>query len=784
MKFFGWSKGQIRRQIWFAFLGLAALFVLTCFRIYADLRELGSVADAINELNGVAVSVQYMAHDDNAYLLGHAEHADEFVVHAERLRGHWSRFRGHQDVHGRVPAEEQPLFSAIDDNVEKFIGHSQKLFDAYDRQQELRGQTVGAAERFASLAAAKPHQFGFDSIWQDWTPLLANLSKVGAAEGDAHSNTFDTERVLANLDEQIAVFEPDSQLAKQFGTFRNSLSALSSAQQALDVAWENADKAGNKIDWAVGDYVAVHLNEITASKNDARTNFIMATVILIVGGVLLALRISRSVSVPVGQLVDAAKAFETGDFSYRVNVDPRNELGVVSNAFNAMAEEAQAFNSALEERVRLRTHELGESRSRMEAIVERIIDGLVIFDSKGNIESCNVASARIFDLEVDALRAKTLTSLIEVEAGDPSCEALPDMRLLAETGEAKVFQYGTRDGTIEWIEARAVALSLSDEVLLICIFRDVTEQKRAEEEIRGLNESLEQRVAERTAQLHGANDNLQSALDDLRQAQDQLIESEKMASLGGLVAGVAHEINTPIGICVTASSLLQDAADQLAEKLEQGGMKRSDLDQFLQTNNESSSIILSNLRRAAELVRSFKQVAVDQSSEERRCFGLAEYLDEVLLSLRPNLKKNTHEIVVECDEDIEVDSYPGAFAQVVTNLAMNSLLHAYQEGDNGCLRIQVTEDENGEICLTYSDDGRGIPEEHMGRIFDPFFTTKRGDGGSGLGLNILYNLVTQKLGGTVGCESQPGQGAKFIVKFPARFEILGAAPATNAALAN
>lgn len=288
------------------------------------------------------------------------------------------------------------------------------------------------------------------------------------------------------------------------------------------------------------------------------------------------------------------------------------------------------------------------------------------------------------------------------------------------------------------------------------------------EEIKRINEDLEQRVLERTEQFRIANEGLKRTLDDLQQAQEQLIESEKMAALGSLVAGVAHEINTPIGIGVTAASHLQEASNEITATFDKGTLKKSDFQSYLRTGNESSAIILANLSRAANLVRSFKEVAVDQSSEERRQVRLSDYLDSILLSLRPSLKKGEFKISVKCDPSIEINSYPGAISQIVTNLVMNSIIHAYDDGEFGTLAINVTyEEDEGFIRLIYSDDGKGIPQEHITNIFDPFFTTKRGSGGSGLGLNVLYNLVTRVLRGKVRCESEPGQGATFIIKFPA-----------------
>ncbi|MDQ2694841.1 MAG: CHASE domain-containing protein, partial [Pseudomonadota bacterium] len=272
-------------------------------------------------------------------------------------------------------------------------------------------------------------------------------------------------------------------------------------------------------------------------------------------------------------------------------------------------------------------------------------------------------------------------------------------------------------------------------------------------------------VDEQTRDLTAGNRELAQALAQLREAQDQLVQTEKLASLGGLVAGVAHEINTPVGVSVTAASTLRARAQELKAAIDQGQLKRSTLSAFIDTLDNASRIILANLERAAELIQSFKEVAVDQSSSARRRFALRHYIDEVLLSLRPQLKKTAHRVEVNCDPELTIDSYPGAFSQILTNLVQNSLVHAYAEGDAGVITIDA-QVRDGRLHLRYADDGRGIAAEHLGRIFEPFYTTRRGSGGSGLGLHIVYNLVTSTLGGRIRAASEPGKGTEFVLILP------------------
>ena len=286
---------------------------------------------------------------------------------------------------------------------------------------------------------------------------------------------------------------------------------------------------------------------------------------------------------------------------------------------------------------------------------------------------------------------------------------------------------------------------------------------RIEAEIRELNDQLEAKVRTRTEDLQKSNQGLSQALERLQTAQDQLVEAEKMAALGGLVAGVAHEINTPLGICVTVSSHFHEQVVALRDAYERG-IKRTDLERFLEDSEQAARLIETNLNRAAELVRSFKQVAVDQSTEGRRRFHLAGYLAEVLISLGPQLKRSKVRVSILGERTIEVDSYPGVFAQIITHLAMNAAMHAFDE-DGGEVTIQLN--RRGSLLeMVFSDNGRGMDESVRQRVFDPFFTTRRGQGGSGLGLHIIYNQVTRQLGGTLRCESSPGQGTRFVLRVP------------------
>lgn len=289
------------------------------------------------------------------------------------------------------------------------------------------------------------------------------------------------------------------------------------------------------------------------------------------------------------------------------------------------------------------------------------------------------------------------------------------------------------------------------------------------------SETLAKLVDERTRELQRRGQALQEskteaeqALQRLASTQQELVRSEKMAALGQLVAGVAHEVNTPLGVALTASSMLREASRLIGQQVEGGQIRRSDLTRYLETVNESTAMIERNLDRAAHLIANFKQVSVDRTSDGRRRFDLANYLGEVLESLRLMWKRRAVQIEVDCPKGLLLDSFPGAIGQIVTNLTQNAVLHAFKDREGGTMRLRCRALRPGWVEIQLEDDGAGIPEQYQARVFDPFFTTRRNDGGTGLGLHIVYNLVTQKLGGSIRMESRVGEGTRFTIELPER----------------
>lgn len=293
---------------------------------------------------------------------------------------------------------------------------------------------------------------------------------------------------------------------------------------------------------------------------------------------------------------------------------------------------------------------------------------------------------------------------------------------------------------------------------------DITDRKKAElalaeerSRLAQLNLSLEMRVEERTRDLH-------AALENLKRTQDKLLRSEKLSALGALVAGIAHELNTPIGNAVTVSSTLMDAQSHFTRKMEKG-LTRADLDNFLETVEEAGTLLNRNLDKAVDLVSSFKQVAVDQSSYQRRTFDLKEVVEEIRLTMAPSIRRTPHSLSIDIPSGIAMDSYPGPLGQILMNLISNALVHAFDPGEAGLITIRGRKEENG-ILLQVKDNGCGIPEENRNRIFDPFFTTRLGQGGSGLGLHIVFNLVQDLLGGQILLHERMEKGSCFDIRLP------------------
>lgn len=409
-------------------------------------------------------------------------------------------------------------------------------------------------------------------------------------------------------------------------------------------------------------------------------------------------------------------------------------------------------------RLKRTERELQTSKSQVEAVVETVLDGIVTINEVGVIESVNPATERIFGYAAHEMTGRNVKMLMPEPYHSEHDGYLHNY---VTTGRAKIIGIGRevqgrrKDGSTFPIDLAVTEMSVGGRRAFVGILRDITERKKDELALHKLNRRHERKVRE-----------LEAALEQLQATQAQLVQSEKLASLGGLVAGIAHEINTPVGICVTAASYLQDRTNDVLDKAAgKGALSEDDLNAYLAKASEATQMIMNNLNRAAQLISSFKHVAVDRSSNELRQFDFRSFMDDVINSLNPVLKRRGHEVKLSFEGDTVLQTYPGALSQIVTNLMMNAVTHAYKDGEKGCLSISSYSTES-EFEMRFKDDGCGIPVEVLKKIFDPFYTTARGQGGTGLGLHVVHNLATEVLGGSIRVESAPGQGTSFILKIP------------------
>jgi len=437
----------------------------------------------------------------------------------------------------------------------------------------------------------------------------------------------------------------------------------------------------------------------------------------------------------------------------------------LTHLFRAITEAAIDINNAkkvakLSEEMR---EDLHENKELLRNIIETIPARIFWKDRDSLYLGCNTLFAN--DAEVksqDELIGKNDFELIWKNQASKYIE--DDKEVINSKKEKIDFEEEQiqSDGNRIWLSTSKVPLtSVDGEVVgVLGMYSDITERKNNQNELLLYKDKLEELVSIRTKEL-------ENSINDLSNAQQKLVESEKMASLGSLVAGVAHEINTPVGLSLTGITHIQTLTDTMSKSFNDGTIKQSGLRKYIEDISELSESMRLSLISAAELIKSFKKVAVDQNTELKRTFHLQDYIHDVLLSLGNVLKKTNIKIDNLVPVDLEMNSYPGIISQIMTNLITNSILHAYDEGSVGLIVIDAYIID-GAMKIKYKDNGKGMDEHTAKHIFDPFFTTNMGQGGSGLGMSIVFNLITQKLKGTIELNSKEGVGTDFIITVPIR----------------
>jgi PAS domain S-box-containing protein len=421
--------------------------------------------------------------------------------------------------------------------------------------------------------------------------------------------------------------------------------------------------------------------------------------------------------------------------------------GAEQRLFQAIAERVSDALSG-----RLLLQRLQESEERYRAIFENAHDAIIVHDERGALQTVNGTMLALYGLTRE--EAAKITVLDLSGPGNP-LERLEEFWARTLWGEMPCFEWNARrpkDGTCFPVEVMLRAIQFGDKNCILANVRDITARKRAEAELERHRNHLEDRVAERTA--------------ELRQAMAQLVQTEKLAALGNLVAGVAHELNTPLGNARVVAGSLGEHLRDFATAVDSGALRRSQVGAFLDRTREAVDLLERNTARAADLIGHFKQVAVDQTSARRRRFDLRQTVEELLTTLQPQFKHTAHRVDLDIPSGLELDSYPGPLEQVLANLIDNSLVHGFAGRDAGVIRIRAAVLDPDHLQIDYMDNGPGIPEALHSRIFEPFFTTRLGGGGSGLGLYIVYNLVAGVLGGTIRVHGIPGTGTTFTLVLP------------------
>lgn len=491
---------------------------------------------------------------------------------------------------------------------------------------------------------------------------------------------------------------------------------------------------------------------------------------VLISFVFIWLLFDRRMLKPLRQLQEQTLRLARGELEQPVKQMRKDEIGTLALGLDVMRIDLAALIAELDKNNKTLNNELHE-RKRAEAAL-----GLsqakfgAIFDASPipmtvsrlgeayRLLDINNAWIRLFGVENSTrLGTEAETRLLWQDPKDRQT-IFAELERTRELANYRAWMLRGGDQAAILCEISGKVISLGDETLLILVYDDITAKHQYDLDILQLNARLEHRVLERTQELS-------EALAQLTEAQAELVQKEKLSALGALVAGIAHELNTPIGNSLTVASTLQSGANEFAAAIE-GGLTRSRLTAFLNDSREGADILVRCLRQAAKLVASFKQVAVDQSSVNRRAFVLDEMVAELLITLGPSFRNCSHSVTNTIPSGITLDSYPGPLGQIVTNLINNAVIHAFEQDQKGIIEIAAERLGADKVLLTVNDNGMGIPEAHLSRIFDPFFTTKLGQGGSGLGLNIVYNLVRDILGGTIRVESTLGQGTRFVLTLP------------------
>lgn len=500
---------------------------------------------------------------------------------------------------------------------------------------------------------------------------------------------------------------------------------------------------------ALDDLLRQHIEQTQAQRNAMIAIVLLFVILATASGWLIA----NSVLQPMQKTQEIAQAISAGQLDTPITVDTGHGEG--AHMLAALSHMQEALRLA-------RGAEQAAKQDLFRDLLESAPDAVVVMDRAGVIILVNEQTLRLFGYERQALLGQPLAIL--VPPGHRAAHATHQQAFLAQPSMramgAREAVFGCRrDGSEFPAEISLSPLQTEQGLVVSATIRNISARLQAEHELQNHRDHLEELVTARTTELARSIQTLQSA-------HDELVRTERLASLGALVAGISHDLNTPIGNANLTASTLRDSVAAFQKQASAGMVRKSEFEAFLASSTEMSDLIVRSVQRASDLIASFKQVSVDQTSERRREFDLKACVDDVLATLKPGLKGKPWHIDVEIEDGLRCDSYPGPLGQILSNLVLNASLHAFEGRNQGRIQVSARAHHATEIELTLSDDGIGMPPETLAHAFDAFFTTKLARGGSGLGLSICKSIATGVLGGTLAVESAPGHGTRFTLIFP------------------
>jgi PAS domain S-box-containing protein len=501
--------------------------------------------------------------------------------------------------------------------------------------------------------------------------------------------------------------------------------------------------------------------DLKQARDEVMLQGVLISLIGFAAGMFMFYIFTQGIGRRLQALTDDSEQIARGDYSKALAVQGDDEIAVFTRALSTMSATLRERIAQLEQS----QQRLSESEARFKTLFDMAPLPLTVSDRDGRIMAANRALVHTFGPGGAQLVGKRSD---EVSFWASPLERERIWQMYRDEGAVQGAIAGVLlpDGSVGSVAIWSSSLTLDGNPAIIWALLDLTEELNAKRELKDLNFSLETRVRERSAALERANADLSAALATLQHTQDELLASEKMASLGSLVAGIAHELNTPIGNSLLASTALRDRVHEFETHVGAGALRRSELTAHLEEVRMASELISGSLHKAAELISSFKQIAVDQTNDQRRSFDLLSAVQDTIATYLPRLRRVQCEVVLQIPEGMMFDSYPGGLYQILNNLINNAINHAFEQRHGGTITVRAEAVDDDIIELLFTDDGCGMSEDVLKRVFDPFYTTKMGQGGTGLGMNIVYNIVTGILGGRITIDSAPGVGTAVRMLLP------------------